>query len=208
MSKTCKKCGKKGHNSRTCGRIKLVIKSGCRVCSNCGIEGHNIRTCPIIHGKKNEKEIIRGVRVCGYCGEKGHNRRTCLKLGYKGVTEKIIDSIVKIRTNFKDENDFLKFVYPDTEIEDMKPEKYPHVIVTLHYTRGTSGIIGVKGYYLLTKGLKFIELYELDKQEYSVRRGVYKKKSNTTRKYTKTLTLDIKARIEHYSKKYQLVYGG
>ena len=68
MSKTCKKCGKKGHNSRTCGRIKLVIKSGCRVCSNCGIEGHNIRTCPVIHGKKNEKEIIHGVRVCGYCG--------------------------------------------------------------------------------------------------------------------------------------------
>ena len=85
MSKRCKKCGKLGHNSRTCGKERVEKKKkGVRICSNCGEEGHNVRTCPVIHG---EKKVVVSVsnRVCSFCGEKGHNRRTCLRIQTKCI---------------------------------------------------------------------------------------------------------------------------
>ena len=211
MSKSCGKCGKLGHNSRTCGRKLTVKVSGHRVCSNCGIAGHNIRTCPGIHCIPVKKESKKGVRICGHCGEPGHNRRTCLKLGYKGITEQVKDKLVKTVTNFKSESEFLKFVYPDTKICDalQDPKLYPHVLITIHYTVGLKNVkVECRGIYILVKKNKFIELRELGDCEYMIRKGNYEGKSNTKRKFTMTLSKDIRSRLDAYSKKYDLVYGG
>lgn len=44
--KTCKKCGKLGHNARTCGKVRVIkVPQFKRRCHKCGNLGHNARTC-------------------------------------------------------------------------------------------------------------------------------------------------------------------
>ena len=69
----CSKCGKDGHNSRTCGKTKIKTKSKPRICTNCGKEGHNKRTCSkhsVKSIKKNIKikPIIKDSFICDKCG--------------------------------------------------------------------------------------------------------------------------------------------
>jgi hypothetical protein len=50
MTRKCKKCGKAGHNARTCGREDKPAKKSAgevaaRACKKCGKPGHNARTC-------------------------------------------------------------------------------------------------------------------------------------------------------------------
>ena len=51
----CKRCGKEGHNSRTCSQVKKVITKKKRkyVCKLCGGQGHSKKTC-----RKRSNETI------------------------------------------------------------------------------------------------------------------------------------------------------
>lgn len=75
----CHKCGKEGHNSRTCGqpqKLRPTYQTGeRRKCSNCGKEGHYSSSC---NNTGNSD-----VRACSYCGKLGHNVRTCEKFSTK-----------------------------------------------------------------------------------------------------------------------------
>lgn len=53
----CGKCGKYGHNQRTCGKPKKQPKR-VTTCKFCGICGHNIVTC---HVKRNINNMNGGV---------------------------------------------------------------------------------------------------------------------------------------------------
>lgn len=45
-ARICRKCGKPGHNARTCGSAKAVAKTkSLKQCSFCAEFGHNKRTC-------------------------------------------------------------------------------------------------------------------------------------------------------------------
>lgn len=86
----CGKCGKPGHNARTCGTERAVKspKAGTRKCGKCGQTGHNARTCkngfsPAVIKAAAQKIGIstKGRRKCGKCGGVGHNARTCKASG-------------------------------------------------------------------------------------------------------------------------------
>jgi len=207
MSKRCKKCGKLGHNSRTCGKEKVKKKRGVRICSNCGSEGHNIRTCPIIHG---EKVVIAKVsnRVCSFCGEKGHNRRTCLRIKMKcEVVEK--EEIDYIKTKFKDEDDFLNSVLGVTyEVGILDIDKNLECISVM-YMRDRQKFDNLEkrdGYYLLVKKDRYIEIVKKGNDEYMIRRGKFGGVSKMKIKHSTNMDEDFKKYIEHYSS-YELVSG-
>lgn len=83
--RVCGKCGKPGHNARTCGTERAVKPAkGTRKCSKCGEVGHNARTCKNGWSPAKIKEAVqkvalspKGKRKCGKCGGVGHNARTC-----------------------------------------------------------------------------------------------------------------------------------
>lgn len=70
--RTCKKCGKPGHNARSCGKQrkrppkKKRNKNGKKVSTK--------RATNIKHSKSTRKK-----RRCGKCKNFGHNARTCKK---------------------------------------------------------------------------------------------------------------------------------
>jgi len=51
-------------------------KKGTRKCGKCGKSGHNARTCGK-SGKPTVKRARARQNTCGKCGGKGHNARTC-----------------------------------------------------------------------------------------------------------------------------------
>lgn len=53
-----------------------AASKGARKCGKCGKTGHNARTCG--KGPKVKRSKAPGrQKTCGKCGQKGHNRRTC-----------------------------------------------------------------------------------------------------------------------------------
>lgn len=209
MSKRCKKCGKLGHNSRTCGKEKnkIVKKKGVRICSHCGLEGHNVRTCPVIHGVK---EVVVKVsnRVCSYCGEKGHNRRTCLRI--KTVDRVAVDEKVDyIKTKFKDEDDFLNSVLGVTYEDAIIDIKNNIRCISVIYYRDKGHFKNLEfyvNYYFMVDKQKYIEIVKVSRDEYTIRRGTYGKSSKMKIKCSDNVDDDIKKYISHYSS-YKLVYG-
>ena len=209
MSKRCKKCGKLGHNSRTCGKEgnKTIKKKGVRICSHCGGEGHNVRTCPDIHGIK-EKVVKVSNRVCSYCGEKGHNRRTCLRIK---TEDKIVvkEKVNYIKTKFKDEDDFLNSVFGITyEKAIMDISKNIECISVMYYRdrQGFDNLGSFEGYYLLVKDKQYIELVKKGNDEYMIRRGKFGGCSKMKIKFSTDVLKDINKYISHYSS-YKLVSG-
>ena len=82
--RVCGKCGKAGHNARTCGTESTTkpVNGGSRTCRKCGEKGHNSRTCKsdVTDPIRVEKVAkVKGKRRCGSCGEYGHNKATCSK---------------------------------------------------------------------------------------------------------------------------------
>lgn len=46
-----------------------------RKCGKCGKSGHNARTCGKVD---NQPVKVKGKKICGHCGGVGHNKRTCM----------------------------------------------------------------------------------------------------------------------------------
>jgi len=62
--KTCKKCGKLGHNVRTCGKERVVYEPQFkRQCQKCGNLGHNARTCGKVPHPEQEQVSERKTLV-------------------------------------------------------------------------------------------------------------------------------------------------
>ena len=75
---------------------------GGSVCSKCGKEGHNSRTCDKHHAEVNPPKKIKTKskpRTCGNCGKEGHNKRSCKEYqSVKPVKKKVkIKSIKKVK---------------------------------------------------------------------------------------------------------------
>ena len=206
MSKRCKKCGKLGHNSRTCGR-KLIKKEKTRkptVCSICGLEGHNSRTCTKVSVVTIEKKEVKSTRICSKCGKPGHNARTC----HKQQIEEGISEIKNVKTHFKDEDDFLKCVL-NLEYKDIKePHLTPQCIPSVYLRENNLDTVKrIDGYHFLVNEDKFVDIYVRDKRRYIVRRGRLGGETTIRCFYTKDVGSDILKRMRRYKKKYTVLYG-
>ncbi|KAL8150180.1 hypothetical protein V2J09_019988 [Rumex salicifolius] len=93
---TCSLCGEKGHNKRSCWKLKAKsskrkVQRRCK-CSICGKYGHNKRTCPqpqklnLINTNGDAISIVKNglkkskvgqIHHCKLCGRADHNKRTC-----------------------------------------------------------------------------------------------------------------------------------
>ena len=89
----CKRCGKQGHNSRTCSEVKRVITKKKRkyVCKLCGEEGHSKKTCRK-RSRRNEEMKAELKCVLDHKEENvcilDEDERRSLKEFLKGVTWK------------------------------------------------------------------------------------------------------------------------
>ena len=65
-------------------KMKTTKKRAKSTCAKCGKAGHNSRTCtsskkPKVKKVPKLKRITRNKNKCGKCGDYGHNARTCVK---------------------------------------------------------------------------------------------------------------------------------
>lgn len=90
----CGKCGKTGHNSRTCKKNPVLKTAKRRTCGKCGNIGHNSRTCRSTATPKlsvhdivvQTPEVPKKKRVikCSICGS-NHTKSRCPWGGKKAV---------------------------------------------------------------------------------------------------------------------------
>lgn len=188
-------------------------KKHTRICSHCSKPGHNIRTCPELREEPIKKPVKRQSkqRICSYCNKPGHNRRTCLKLKLEDeVCIKVEKTKEKVKTKFKDEDEFLNCVLnlEYSKLTDGDIIENPECLCALYFRdRKRFQIIksNISEYNLLVDGNKYIEIIVKGRFKYSFRRGEYGIKTKYKTIFSKNLECEINNKLLHYSKKYKLV---
>jgi len=191
----------------------MSSKKRTRICSHCSKPGHNIRTCPELRDEPIKKPVKRQSkqRICSYCNKPGHNRRTCLKLKLEDdVCIKVEKVSEKVKTKFKDEDEFLNCVLKleYSKLTDSDIIENPECLCAVYFRNKERFRVikpRISGYHLLVDGNKYIEIIVKGRFKYSLRRGEYGIKTKYKTKYSKNIEEEILSKLSQYSKKYNLV---